>query len=207
MTNEELKTILDLHKKWLNDESDGVCANLHGANLSCANLCGANLCDANLCDANLRDADLRGANLRGANLRGANLRSADLRDANLRDAIITNIKINECTTFIVLSCPEEGAFIAWKKCANNTLVKLLIPASAKRSSATSYKCRASKAKVLAIYDDKGKKIEKTTSNYDNGFIYEVGKTISVDDFDDNRWVECGKGIHFFMSKDMAKQYN
>ena len=34
MTKEELKEILDSHKKWLNNEPDGKKADLRGANLS-----------------------------------------------------------------------------------------------------------------------------------------------------------------------------
>ena len=71
MTQDEIKLILDKHKKWLNDEEGGERADLR---------------DADLCDADLRDADLRGADLRGADLRDAVLRGADLRYANLRDA-------------------------------------------------------------------------------------------------------------------------
>ena len=73
MTQEELQTILEKHKKWLNNVSGGERANLRGANLE----------DANLESANLEDANLESANLRGANLRGANLGCANLEDANL----------------------------------------------------------------------------------------------------------------------------
>jgi len=82
----ELNKKLDLHKKWLNNEADGVRLDLRDANLQYANLQGADLRDANLQYANLQGADLRGANLRGADLRGANLRGADLRGADLRGA-------------------------------------------------------------------------------------------------------------------------
>lgn len=58
MTQEELQTILEKHKKWLNDVSGGERANLEGANLE-----GANLEDANLKGANLKNANLKGANL------------------------------------------------------------------------------------------------------------------------------------------------
>lgn len=43
MTKEELKEILDSHKKWLNDEPDGKKADLRGADLCGANLHGADL--------------------------------------------------------------------------------------------------------------------------------------------------------------------
>ena len=78
MTSEEIKEVLDLHKKWLNEEEGGVWANLRAADLR-----GADLNRADLYGANLREADLNRANLRLANLRGADLRRADLRRADL----------------------------------------------------------------------------------------------------------------------------
>lgn len=48
MTKEELKNVLDLHRKWSNCEKGGVRADLCGANLRGADLLGANLREANL---------------------------------------------------------------------------------------------------------------------------------------------------------------
>ena len=73
MTQEELQTILEKHKKWLNDVRAGERANLIGANLIGANLASANLEGANLEGANLEGANLKRANLICANLEGANL--------------------------------------------------------------------------------------------------------------------------------------
>ena len=171
--------------------------NLSGANLSDANLSGADLRDANLRYANLSGADLRYANLSGADLRGANLSDANLSGANLSDA-----HLGEGTFGITINCPEEGAFIAFKKC-NGKVVKLLIPEDAKRSSATTYKCRASKATCLEIEGG----LTEIASDRDAGFIYRVGEIIEVPDFDDDRWNECSTGIHFFINREMAKQYN
>ena len=78
MTSEEIKKVLDLHKKWINNEQGGKRANLCGDNL-----CGAALRGADLRLADLREADLCGADLRGADLCGADLREADLSWANL----------------------------------------------------------------------------------------------------------------------------
>ena len=78
MTQEELQTILEKHKKWLNDVPGGECANLIGANLERANLRGANLASANLRGANLKLANLASANLEDANLASANLEGANL---------------------------------------------------------------------------------------------------------------------------------
>lgn len=138
-----------------------------------------------------KGANLRYADLRYANLRSANLSSADLSDANL----------NEGTFGITINCPEEGSFIAYKKC-DGKIVKLLIPEDAKRSSATTYKCRASKATCLEIEGG----LTEIASDRDADFIYRVGETIEVSDFDDNRWKECSTGIHFFINQKMAKQY-
>ena len=111
-----------------------------------------------------------------------------------------------------MMCPEEGAFIGWKKAEiseKQMLVKLSIPASAKRSSSTSRKCRCNKAKVLEIYNLDGTVAEEREcySSYDKNFIYEVGKTVKVDDFDEDRWKECTQGIHFFMNRQEAINYN
>ena len=78
MDKEELTEILENHKLWLQDSSEGSRADLHGADLRFADLR-----DANLRDANLRDANLIGANLSDANLIGTNLRCTNLSYANL----------------------------------------------------------------------------------------------------------------------------
>ena len=82
MTSEEIKKVLDLHKKWLNEQG-GERADLRGADLSGADLRGADLSGADLRVATLSGADLRGADLSRASLRGADLCWADLRGADL----------------------------------------------------------------------------------------------------------------------------
>ena len=163
ITQEELKTILENHDHWLNEDWEGW-ENMR---------------------ADLRDADLRDADLRGADLRGA-----------------------KHIPYVPMVCPEEDAFIGWKK-ADNHIVKLLIPSDAKRSSSTGRKCRCSKSKVLAIYELDGTESKDTEvkSNFDNSFIYKVGETVEVADFDKNRWEECAKGIHFFMQRKEAIDYD
>lgn len=58
MEAEKLSKILELHKKWINNEPGGEQANLRGANLRGADLRGADLGEANLGEANLRGANL-----------------------------------------------------------------------------------------------------------------------------------------------------
>ena len=211
----DLKKILDEHLLWLNGEGGGradlrganLCnANLSGADLRGANLCGAdlrgaNLCGADLCNANLCNANLRGADLCNANLRGANLFGADLSCASM-DQMIWNIH----TAFYPLQCPDSGSYIGYKK-ASGLVVELEIPADARRSSATSRKCRASKAKVLSITDINGNPAGgQVKSNYDPNFVYAIGETVEVTDFDDNRWNECSTGIHHFITRAEAVIY-
>ena len=186
--------------------ADLSCANLRGADLSgadlsCANLRGANLFGANLSDADLPGADLSGANLRDADLSGANLRGADLRGASM-DQMIWDIH----TVFYPLQCPDSGSYIGYKK-ASGLVVELEIPADARRSSATSRKCRASKAKVLSITDINGNPAGgQVKSNYDPDFVYTIGETVEVSDFDDDRWNECSTGIHHFITRAEAVIY-
>ena len=150
----------------------------------------------------LNEYDFYGANLRSANLRSADLRSADLSGANL-----LNVRYDECTGFFALVCPEEGSFIGYKK-ANGHIVKLRITEDALRSSATSRKCRCSKAEVLSIttLDGKDDGLTSIPCNYDSNFIYRVGTTVEVEDFETDRWDECAAGIHFFITRQEAVQY-
>ena len=204
MDNEKLKEILERHRKWLNDEDGGERADLREANLRGANLRGANLCEANLYGADLSGANLRGANLRGADLYGANLYGADLREANLREA---NLRGAKNIPFIPLVCPERGSFTAFKKCGSY-IIELLIPQDAKRCSATTRKCRASYAKVVAITNMDGSQaeVDHVTNHAYEPIEYKIGEYVHPDSFDDDRWNECSHGIHFFINRQEAVEY-
>nr|DAZ22716.1 MAG TPA: pentapeptide repeat protein [Caudoviricetes sp.] len=166
-----------------------------------ADLCEAYLCEAYLCEADLRGADLRGADLREADLREADLRGADLCGADLREADLRGAK------GAYMACPTDGSFIGWKK-ASGYIVKLQIPEDARRSSAGGEKCRCDKAYVAEIQNTDGTKadIEAIHSNRGNNFVYTVGATVEVPDFDDDRWKECAPGIHFFIDRRVAVEY-
>lgn len=167
---------------------------------------GSNLCDADLCGAYLC-----GANLHGAYLRGADLRDADLRDANLRDAYLRGASLcgaNLCDAEgAYMACPTDGSFIGWKK-ASGYIVKLQIPEDARRSSAGCEKCRCDKAYVVEIQNIDGSNadIGMICSDHDENFVYAVGATVDVSDFDDDRWNACASGIHFFIDRRAAVEY-
>ena len=173
-------------------------ANLRGADLRGADLQGANLYGADLQGANLRGAYLQGANLQGANLLGANLRGANLRGANLQGTKNVPDQLNAESSIV----PETGQFEGWKKCRNNVIVRVGIFKDAKRSNSTGRKCRASRVKVLEVIG-----AEQGVSIYSNKIVYQIGKTVKCDVWNEDRWVECGGGIHFFITRKEAELYN
>ncbi len=232
MKQEEIKKILEDHEQWLKGEPGGIRAdfleadfenaNFQDANLEkalfigatfrrayfwCANLQGANLWGADLKGADLWGAGLTGANLQGANLQESNIQYANLTGSDLRSANLESVLWNSYTTFFPLQCPETGSYTAYKK-ARGKIVQLEIPADALRSSATSRKCRASKAKMLSITELDGtpSDLKSIPSDQDESFVYTIGDTVEVPDFDRDRWKECTAGIHHFITREEAVQY-
>jgi hypothetical protein len=145
-----------------------------------------------------------GADLNNANLRNANLSGADLRNAHNLKTVLFNAN----TSMFALNCPEKGSFTAFKKLKNDIIAELYIPARAKRSSATTRKCRASEAKVVKMWNYKTQEVvTKAISQYDESFVYETGKTVKpTKPFNEDRWKECASGIHFFMTQKEAEDY-
>ncbi len=137
------------------------------------------------------------ANLSGADLGGADLRSADLSRANLKTAKMSNFAL----------VPETGSFIGWKKVRGGAILKLEILKSAKRvSTPIGRKCRASAVKVLAAYGTK-RQVKALVSAHDLGFTYKVGKIARVKNFDASIQIECTRGIHFFITRKEAEEYD
>ena len=222
MTQEELNRVLENHLHWFQQDCDGwdkMRAVLDGENLDGLNLNGAVLNGASLNGASLNKASLNWASLNGALLNEASLNEASLNWASLNGASLNKASLNGASLngaslnkvinlpFIPFACPDIGAFIGWKK-SSGKIIKLEIPEDAKRCSATSDKCRCNKAKVLEIQEIDGSisDITKISSDYDIKFIYEVGKTVSVKDFCEDRWRECSQGIHFFINRQSAVEY-
>lgn len=149
----------------------------------------------NLRDADLQGADLQGADLRNANLRGASLQGADLWNANLQGASLPIFQI-----------PQHGTLTVWKQASHGVLLKLLVPASAKRTAVlVGRKCRAEYVKVLDILQNK-KRLSSATSKHDATFTYRRGEKIYPDSYNDDIRLECTYGIHFFLTKEEAEAY-
>ena len=172
-------------------------------------MAGADLAGADLAGADLSGADLTGANLTGADLSWADLSGAHLFGANLSKALnIDTLSWDSNTAFYPLQCPETGTYTAYKK-ANNLIVELEIPYDTLRSSATSRKCRASKARVISITDLAGHPAgDRVLSDYAYSpkIEYIVGQTIEIPNFDTNRWHECAPGIHHYITREEAVKH-
>jgi hypothetical protein len=201
MYQNELNEKIKLHELWLNNDKNGIKLDLTNANLRCANLT----------NANLRYSNLRYSNLRYSNLRYSNLTNADLTNANLSNANLTGI---EESLISITSLIPEGNIIGYKKvnilgsddCA---IVKLLISDYVKRSNATGRKCRSESAKVMSIegINCEIKEDDIFCSKHNSNFRYKVGEIVLSDSFDENRWNECSNGIHWFITKIEAINYN
>ena len=182
-TAEELAEIVAKHSEWLRNEESGVRAYLEGANLRGANLGGA---------------DLRGANLGGANLERANLEGANLEGANLDYWIL----------------PEEGAFEAWKSVRSMVderavVLKLAIANGTERAcNYSSRKCRVAACVPLAAFEKTGEPCRETefVSYYDSDFIYRLGEEARVAELDADPCLECGAGLHIWITRKEAERW-
>jgi hypothetical protein len=137
-----------------------------------------------------------------ANLRSANLRSADLSGADLSSADLSGAKnLAGVQAASLLMCPEEGSFIAWKKCQGEVIVKLLVPAESRRSTATSRKCRTEFVDVLEVFG-----ADVGVSGYNPNVKYRKGERVTCHEWEENRWIECGGGIHFYITRVEAEAH-
>lgn len=121
-------------------------------------------------------------------------------------------------SYIPLNCPETGSFIGYKKALADpdldgnykcVIVKLKITEDAERTSSFGRKCRCNKAEVVDITTLDGTPVINTIafSAHDSDFMYTVGKIVTVDNFDTNRYEECAPGIHFFITRKEAVDYD
>lgn len=201
-------------------------ANFENALMSKVNFMHADLVNANFTNAIMPEAKLRSANLSGANLTNVDFTCADLAfsimySTKLKNTILSQVSFyhaiiedlspeseNVINYYFPITCPSVGSFIGWKQAANSTIVKLCIPEDAKRSSAFGRKCRCNKAICLAIekIDGSPASVTSVPSRWDKEFIYEIGKEVCVNNFDENRFNECAPGIHFFITREEAENY-
>jgi hypothetical protein len=97
--------------------------------------------------------------------------------------------------------------VGWKKGKNGEIIKLRIPLFSRRVSPLgSRKCRAE----VAIVEDitlNGKSLSECNGQHENAPAYRVGEFVSGRNYDASLTVECTHGIHFFISRYEAENYN
>lgn len=101
----------------------------------------------------------------------------------------------------------DGDLIGWKQCRDDVIVKLRIPADAKRSNKPGgRKCRAEFADVLEVIGgDVGHSHHAHKEGED--FTYVAGQRVMpTTPFSDNWRDECAPGIHFFITRTEAEEY-
>lgn len=177
-------------------QEGGERLDLSGYDLSDADLCGFNLSGVKLRNANLNNANLHNAFLGSVDLRGADLKNAFLADSNLASADL--LKNEQYRLGKILT----RKMIGYKKCRDNLIVTLEIPAGAVVFCINGNKCRTNIAKCIGISDNN----KHAYSYYDDAFIYEIGKTYNIKDFNLQYNVECASGIHFYKTLEEAMDY-
>ena len=198
-------------------------SNFKGANLIGAILTRAQLCDCTFDEADLECSDLFGVNMDYAGFEGANLKNARLTYAtwsyyaDFTNADVTGVDFSDCDLdeesfegaigfHPYMRCPEEGPFVAWKKCRDNHIVKLLIPTDAMRTGASRNTCRASEAKVLDILNQENVSCSEAVSCADEDVVYRKGETVYPEEEFDDHLLTDGSGIHFFLTRTEAELF-
>lgn len=96
ISEEELKQILDDHKRWLeSDGKEGMKAAFFKANLSKVNLKGVILTKANFQKVDLQEAKLEGANLKETCFSHVDMQNAEIQRANLERAYLVKSKFQK----------------------------------------------------------------------------------------------------------------
>lgn len=182
--------------------------NFDNANLSNTNFDGSRFEHCTFRGANFQRAKLYKCDLRYADFTGADFRGTDFNWTIMECSIHDNVKIDDNTKNYKMHCPEKGAFLGYKKCFNNLLVTLLIPADARRVCSTTRPCRCDKAKVINITDfdfnEHFKEAWSLCASYD--FKYPLGEMVYPDSFNPDRWMESTHGIHFWLTPEEAIAY-
>lgn len=128
----------------------------------------------------------------------------------MRD-VINNAGNNDLQDFVNKKFGERFSVVprtfepperVYKQCVDGVIVEATIPDDALVRGKPGEKCRASKAIITKIYS----KEPYAISYYDPlNSVYRVGDLIEIDNFDKS-YEECGKGFHFFCTKEEAEQY-
>lgn len=172
---------------------------------------GSELTNAGFVDTDLDNTSFINTNLKDACFYGAKRTYwCDFKDSDMTGVSIYDVDFDEKNLegvkglYMPIFCPEEGSFIAWKKCREDKIVKLLIPEHAERKGNSRNTLRASEAVVLDIYDKNGDLVNEATSFSDKEFKYIKGETVMPKDPDKAHQGDWD-GIYFVLSRGEAER--
>lgn len=198
---------LDLHRIDFTDAL-GEKINFSNSNLSESIFTGSRFEYVNFDSVNLQKAVLKNCDMRYANFHNADCRGTHFECTIMECSNHEGIIIDDNTKNYKMHCPETGPFLGYKKCFNDLLVTLLIPADARRVCSTTRPCRCDKAKVINItsMDFKEHYTEAWSLCASGDFKYTLGEYVFPDSFNPDRWMESTHGIHFWMTPEEAMAY-
>ena len=203
----------------------GACmwdSNLTNSNLKHAIFITAKVCDCDFTGSDLEKTSFIFADLDNAVYKNTNLKESDFSfadrtfwsdfsNADMTGAMVEGIDLdtryleNVKGLYRPQFCPEEGSFIAWKKCREGKTVKLLIPETAKREGYSFHSCRASEALVLEVFDKDGAPVDEAISIIDESFKYIKGKKAVAKKEEGD--YENTVGIFFVLSREETVSYH
>ena len=181
----------------------GVCdCDFTGSDLEETSYIHADLDNSVFEDTNLKNADFDYARrVFWSSFKNADMTGASVVDVDLDPDKLVGVK----GLYIPLYCPEEGPFIAWKKCREGKVVKLRIPEHAKRKGNSIYSLRASEAEVLEIFDRDGNSVDEAVSIFDEELKYIKGTTVYPKKVD-SKYYGNVTGIYFVLSRAETEMY-
>ena len=166
-----------------------------------------------------RFVNLKDCSLKRSDMTASNFMNTDFARAFMKDAILVNCNfysnynldkiVGKNNNYIEGKVLTDN-IIGYKKCMDYTIVTLEIPRGAIVFSIDGTKCRTNKAKVIAIDGaDRAYSKHSTYSEHNRTYghmSYYVGDEITVYNFDCKYNEECSRGIHFFLTREEAEDY-
>jgi len=125
--------------------------------------------------------------------------------SNARAQLVNGVQLKEdLIGYKKIRCVKPDKDWEKYKSGANVIAVIRIPKGAVVFGNGYSKCRTNKAEVIKIegYNEN----YKYYSLYDDNFKYEIGKQMEIENFDYNHTKECASGIHFFLTKEEARNY-
>ena len=180
-----------------------------GSNLEYSELKYSTFRFVNLKNCSLKHSDMTASNFMNTNFTGANLKDTILVNCNFYSNYNLDKIVGKNNNYIEGKVLTDN-IIGYKKCMDYTIVTLEIPRGAIVFSIDGTKCRTNKAKVIAI-DGADRAYSKHSTYLEHNktyghMSYYVGDEFTVYNFDCKYNEECSRGIHFFLTREEAEDY-